>query len=429
MFRNFFLSLLVLMTGINTYSTTYYVSSSKGKNFYRGKTEDKPWRSLKKVNRKSLKPGDSVLFKRGDIWRGQLIPKTSGVLGNSIYFGAYGIGENPLFLGSISGMKENKWKKQNDYIWKLNLKRTKDVGNIIINNKANLVHKRTSLENLKKENDFFSTQNRLYWLSKKNPARHFNSIEICRTKNIVHVVNKSYLFFEDIAVKYGGAHGFYVNNTSNITIKSCDISYIGGGYLNIGERFGNGVEFWESNSNCIVENCLVEQIYDSGLTNQGRNPNGIQQNITYRNNTISNCGLASFEYFNSSHTAITDSIIFENNISKNAGFGWAPPRAGNYGGYHLLFHRGSAKTTNFIIKKNNFYNSKRAAIMFYSKGKWSGFENLVFDNNTYYYANKEQYLFRKFTDGKGWENYKFQELKQYIKKIKKDKTSIFKIKE
>lgn len=215
-----------------------------------------------------------------------------------------------------------------------------------------------------------------------------------------------------------------VTNISHIVINSCNLSYIGGGFLRKGERFGNGIEFWESNTNCIVQDCIIDQIYDSGLTNQGTSANSFQEDITYNGNTISNCGLASFEYFNSSEKAITNTIIFENNTSDNAGFGRAPPRKG-YGGYHLLFHRNASKTSNFIIKNNTFNKSRRTAIMFHKKSVWNGFENMIFKNNKYTSDNKESYLFRMFTDGKGWENYKFKEKENYITKTNKDIKSHF----
>ncbi len=88
---------------------------SQGKDSHNGKSIDKAWSSLKKINRKRFKPGDSILFKRGDIWRGQLIPKTSGATGNYIYFGSYGEGEKPLILGSALkniAKKMEKEKKQ-----------------------------------------------------------------------------------------------------------------------------------------------------------------------------------------------------------------------------------------------------------------------------------------------------------------------------
>ena len=419
------LYILVLLISVNLYGTTYYVSSSQGKDRYKGTTTNKPWKTLSKVNRSQLLPGDSVLFKRGDVWREQLAPTVSGIAYKVIYFGAYGKGDKPLFLGSISKSNLSDWKSERNNIWKTKLWGIKDVGNIILNFKADMVTKKAAKEVLQNGNDFFSKKNKLYFKLGKNPASAYQNIEIAITKDIIKLISLNYLTIENLAIKYGGGHGVFCNNSSYITIRSCDISYIGGGFLNPNERYGNGIEFWETNNNCLVENCFINQIYDSGLTNQGRGNNSFQEDLTYKGNTISNCGLSSFEYFNRSSAATTKNIIFENNISKNAGFGWAPERPNNYGGYHILLGRNSGQTNGIFIINNEFNNSKQSEIVCYVDGIWNGFESLNLENNIYHEISKEKYLFRMFVVGKGWENYKFKEKDLYIRNINKDKTSIF----
>jgi len=75
---------------------TYYVSST-GNDTHDGRSPQSAWRSLDKVNAATLRPGDKVLFKRGDVWRGQLRPQ-SGHDGAPISYGAYdeGAREHPL---------------------------------------------------------------------------------------------------------------------------------------------------------------------------------------------------------------------------------------------------------------------------------------------------------------------------------------------
>jgi len=59
---------------------------------------ERPWRGLSDIRR--LSPGDSVLFQRGDMWRGTLLVPWSGSPGNPITFGAYGSGPDPILTGS-----------------------------------------------------------------------------------------------------------------------------------------------------------------------------------------------------------------------------------------------------------------------------------------------------------------------------------------
>ncbi|MEM1552847.1 MAG: hypothetical protein QXH03_09315, partial [Candidatus Bathyarchaeia archaeon] len=94
----------------------FFVSSSSGDDRNDGLSPQSAWRSLDKVNSAQLLPGDRVLFKRGDVWRGQLIPQ-SGDEGAPIVYGAYGEGEKPLLLGSVSRNKPSQWEKVGDNLW------------------------------------------------------------------------------------------------------------------------------------------------------------------------------------------------------------------------------------------------------------------------------------------------------------------------
>ena len=75
-----------------------------------------PWRSLERVNAADLKAGDKVLFRRGEAWRGTLLPH-SGREGAPITYGAYGEGEKPLLLGSVSRNEPRDWHQEGDNIW------------------------------------------------------------------------------------------------------------------------------------------------------------------------------------------------------------------------------------------------------------------------------------------------------------------------
>lgn len=81
-------------------ATTYYVSSSDGDDDWDGRSPLTPFRSERPVNRLRLQPGDSVLFKRGDVFAGAHLKPVGGgrkaKLG-WIEIGAYGEGSNPLF--------------------------------------------------------------------------------------------------------------------------------------------------------------------------------------------------------------------------------------------------------------------------------------------------------------------------------------------
>lgn len=59
-----------------------------------------PWRTLAKVSSSSFQSGDSILFKKGDVWHESLIVPSSGTVGNPITFGSYGSGNAPIIDGT-----------------------------------------------------------------------------------------------------------------------------------------------------------------------------------------------------------------------------------------------------------------------------------------------------------------------------------------
>ena len=55
------------------------------------------------MNGQTFQPGDSILFKRGDVWNESLTPGSSGSLGNPIKFDAYGSGSGAELDGILCG--------------------------------------------------------------------------------------------------------------------------------------------------------------------------------------------------------------------------------------------------------------------------------------------------------------------------------------
>jgi hypothetical protein len=165
--------------------------------------------------------------------------------------------------------------------------------------------------------------------------------------------------YDGLWVRYGAAHGFGGGSTRNITIRNCDISWIGGGLqfwrrnektgkIAYPVRFGNGIEFWGNAANNLVERNRLWEIYDAALTNQGRNDT--ETDIVWRDNVIWNSEY-SFEYWNAKLTA---NITFEHNTCVDAGCGWAHAQRPDRNGAHLMYYSNRAATTNFVVRNNIF---------------------------------------------------------------------------
>lgn len=100
--NGFVLLLLSATTTIAAAQTNYYVSSSNGKDGNNGESEAEPWKSLARVEQAKLSPGDTVHFKSGDVFNGQLVIDESGADKAPIHFTAYGDGELPIIDGANS---------------------------------------------------------------------------------------------------------------------------------------------------------------------------------------------------------------------------------------------------------------------------------------------------------------------------------------
>ena len=98
-------------------ATDYYVDSELGNDTYAGLSPQQAWGSLEAVNNANLTPGDSVLFKRGGIWRGQFRPQ-SGEAERFILYGAYGDSpDKPQIRGSVPLDKPTDWINEGNGIW------------------------------------------------------------------------------------------------------------------------------------------------------------------------------------------------------------------------------------------------------------------------------------------------------------------------
>lgn len=86
------------------YSANYYFSSITGddhRTAIQAQNPSTPWKTMDKLGSllNTLKAGDSVLFKRGDVFDGRLFVSKSGFENAPIVFAAYGSGNRPVING------------------------------------------------------------------------------------------------------------------------------------------------------------------------------------------------------------------------------------------------------------------------------------------------------------------------------------------
>ena len=350
----------------------YYVSSS-GDDSADGLTPETAWRSLDKVNTTALGYADTVRFRRGDVFRGHLEPQ-SGRPSEPVVYMSYGEGVKPILEPSWDASSPEDWVKVARKLWKCEKPSRFELGNIILNHGAKgcakKVDRREQLGSKDLNFCWVEADKAVYMVSRRNPGKRFSSIELAEKQHVIVEGNGHDLVYDGLWLRYGAAHGIAGGNVCNIVVRNCDISWIGGSTLYYddggrGVRYGNGIEFWGNASDILVENCRVWECWDAALTNQSNVVGAVQKNITYRGNVIWNSEY-SYEYWQQGDGARTENIVFENNVCRDAGYGWGHSQRWNPNAGHLMFYDTTAETDGFYIRNNRFERTKNCGLRLFN---------------------------------------------------------------
>ena len=123
-------SMLVCLSTFPVNAALYYVDDEAGDDDNPGTSPSNAWRTVSKVNSVSLEAGDSVLFKRGGVWREQVVISQSGTHDNPIRYASYGLGPKPVI--DLSQRVDN-WEPWNGSIYVANV--NFDVQQVFVNGK------------------------------------------------------------------------------------------------------------------------------------------------------------------------------------------------------------------------------------------------------------------------------------------------------
>ena len=211
-----FLAILALI-GVQASATTYYVSSSTGSDANSGTAAAAAWQTIGHVNAQTFLPGDSVLFKRGDVWNESLTPPSSGSSGNAIAFDAYGTGAAPNLTGYYS-VPTMTWVLVSGNAWKAPLPATYSTINFCLfgsiwGQKVSAVS-----SNLTAQWDFYFANGYVYVYSVGNPAIYYNDPIVPMALSNVPVINingKTWLTFQHFLVNWFDQYGVYVQGASD----------------------------------------------------------------------------------------------------------------------------------------------------------------------------------------------------------------------
>lgn len=363
----------------------YYVSNL-GDDNNDGLSPEMPWRSLEKVSAADLKPGDGVLFRRGDLFRGSVYTK-SGVT-----YGAYGQGPKPKFYGCEMSLADPALWEEVDtthHIWKCREKMP-DAGTIVFNEGE--AHSRKLIPSYKhgrfvcredesrvfdisvemtKDLDLFwkfdevlttvpskgedfpipdmeyaNAKGDIYLrCDKGNPGEIYTSVEALSRVHMFRVGSNENVRIDNLCIKYVGMHGISAyDQVSNLHVSNCEIGWIGGciqhylgtdpnypqGGRGTVTRFGNAIEIYGGCQNYVAENNYIYQVYDAGITHQITTSVKISmKGIRYTGNVIEKC-VYGIEYFLEQIGGETEScmedVVMNENFIRLCGYGWGQQR-------------------------------------------------------------------------------------------------------
>lgn len=334
--------------GINiSNSATYYVAINGNDSYTNALAQNTatPWKTIAKVNTVVFVPGDTICFRRGDEWTGQLNISRSGTQAKPILFTAYGIGANPSIKnpGVVYGAGINitaDWIIVENFLLHdvmeagINLRSGADY-NIIRNNEATKVGIGVAIS-----------------------GKH-NLITHNYAHDLVMVVN------DPGGDNDFGAVGIWLYASNNEVSYNKMLNCIAPSYDYVTD--GGMVEYYGDVDSSYVHHNWGEHC--NGAFEVGGNGQTLTDNIVAYNVSINNIVSGGF------HNGGAFSVFFKNFRVENNVFVDTSAQA-----YTIGFWGGTPKATEFVYRNNIFYVPKCQAV--------SNAAGFTHQNNLYYLGGK-----------------------------------------
>lgn len=385
-----------------------YVSND-GSDDNDGLTPETAIATAAKVN-EITRPGDTVLFRRGDHFRGVAIEVNK----DNVTYAAYGTGVKPILDTSPKNFADpDLWEKSEyENVW--HLKETQpNVGLIHINPeytygrydelyatmKVPGLDGFTGVADLKNDLEYCSDfdTGEMYFYSEQNPGERFYDLEFgigrCTFRG-----SASNVLIDNLWMTHAGQHSVSMGTVTGRRFTNCVFSWVGGSLLTKSfyggapVRFGNAIEVYGGCDGYSVENCWMYQIYDTAIThqcNKGSANDTKQENILYKDNLIEYC-FWFIEYYNHPEPVgqkYTKDTYMTGNFCRMGGWGWGCH--GRERGVPMLHGSHMCDNVeNFVVENNIFYQSKGILIMLDDEGH----KKEIFRNNVYVNPKGERFL-------------------------------------
>jgi hypothetical protein len=382
---------------------TYYVSTNG--NSEGGLSEKHPmdYETLKSM---TFKSGDKILFKRGDIFYGSF-ELWHVIVDNSITtLSAYGDTQKgrPILsaykiINKIDLTNVTKFSGVKD----ITPDSTK-VGFMEINNKTKYYNLKANLSELTQPYDFCSDDR--YLFVRTNGATPFEELgELKLASKIKILVIDSNVKIENLHLLGTGYHGIRGKKINeNVEIVGNVKENIGGSFLEENERYGNGINFFETEvKNVKIHKNIIRNVYVVAFTIQGKQ--GCGTNVTLTKNIF--CLNSQDSEIWETHAATgVYNYFFDDNISFMQGRGWGYlARKDQYCASHILFwgynfDDNVTQKTDIYFRHNYVYNPRRIYYITTQKNTDIFFqkENCIKSDFNHYYMNNDSFVYNNIYD-------------------------------
>ena len=275
---------------------TYYVSN-EGNDKNKGTSSEKAFATIDKINKTTLKPGDKVLFRRGDIFIGEMVVHSAGTPSKPITFSSYGDMADPLpVLSGAVNIENLSLDKGNIYTTSLdrkvkqlyinnnyqNIGRLPDEGYFFIDEGDSIQLKDDELSN--KSNLIGSTVRiqtvNWQWEIREVVKHEKNHIKF--DSLLWHTAKPDFGYYLENKLQFVNQPGewYYDEETGNLHVylpENNDNHSVAATVYNTGMHLKKGT------SNIVVENLKFEKYYDTGIR-----LDEFVNNITIKNNHFRN---------------------------------------------------------------------------------------------------------------------------------------------
>jgi hypothetical protein len=234
----------------NADAAVYYVSNS-GSDAQSGLAPETAWRTIASVNGRSFQSGDSVLFRRGDVWRETLYVHSSGTSQAWLTIGAYGTGNRPRILGSE---RASGWTQVATNVWRSATslgnpyKGGYSYGEVFFEHPDGTTRwgdQKTydaAFSLMTKERDWSWNANTLYVYSPSDPASRYAAVEVPQRDNCIGLPEVDgvtvrpqdyvqYLAIDGLELMYAMRQGLYTGyneiEAHGLRVTNCHIGFIG----------------------------------------------------------------------------------------------------------------------------------------------------------------------------------------------------------